>query len=146
MLGPRLGKLVLRADVQLAGDHLLGLEQFALGGADSVRGYRENERVRDNGYFLSLEWRYPIWKKGIDRDIQAAVFTDMGSAWNKGESSCDGFLHSLGIGFLWKMNRLARAEIYLAHDLERASDKYEHNLQDDGIHFRFTMDFFQAKK
>jgi len=147
-LGERFGQVLLRGDLQLANDNLLSLEQFASGGINSVRGYRENERVRDNGYLLSAEWRYPLWVKGGDeRDgsLQAALFTDFGSAWNKGETSHDDPLHSVGIGLLWKMNRLAMAEIYLAHDLQEATEKYDHNLQDEGIYFRFSINLFPKR-
>ena len=147
-LGDQFGQVILRGDLQLANDNLLPLEQFASGGVNSVRGYRENERVRDNGYLVSAEWRYPLWenKKGERQgSLQAAVFTDYGSAWNRGESTHDDPLHSVGVGLLWTLNRFAMAEIYLAHDLEKATQKYDHNIQDEGIHFRFTMNFFPKK-
>jgi hemolysin activation/secretion protein len=38
---------VLRNDLQLAKDPLLPLEQFTVGGASTVRGYRENQLVKD---------------------------------------------------------------------------------------------------
>ena len=143
-VGDRFGQVIFRGDIQLADDHLLSLEQFALGGGDSVRGYRENERVRDNGMFLSLEWRYPLWENPGKSRLEAAVFTDFGSAWNKGEGTDR--LHSAGLGLLWQINPYARAEIYWAHDVKRASEKYEYDLQDDGIHFSFTLDFFPDKR
>jgi hemolysin activation/secretion protein len=142
-LGDRFGQVIFRGDIQLADDNLLSLEQFALGGGDSVRGYRENERVRDNGIFLSLEWRYPLWEKPGEKRLEAAVFTDFGSAWNKGEGTDQ--LHSAGLGLLWQINAYARAQIYWAHDLKEASEKYEYDLQDDGVHFSFTLDFFPDK-
>jgi hemolysin activation/secretion protein len=42
---------VLRANAQFADHPLLSLEQFSLGGIASVRGYRENQLLRDNGLF-----------------------------------------------------------------------------------------------
>jgi hemolysin activation/secretion protein len=146
-LGDRFGQMIFRGDVQLANGSLLSLEQFASGGVNSVRGYRENERVRDNGYLLSAEWRYPLWERrgGRDGSLQAALFTDLGSAWNKGESSHDDPLHSVGVGLLWKVNGFVNAELYLAHDLEKAADKYEHNMQDEGIHFRVAINLFRTK-
>jgi len=139
-MGTRFGQVIFRGGIQVADDNLLSLEQFALGGADSVRGYRENERVRDNGVFLSLEWRYPLWERPEKKRLEVALFTDFGSAWNKGEGHDR--LHSAGMGVLWQVNSYARAEIYWAHDLKTTSEKYEYDLQDDGIHFSFTLDFF----
>lgn len=41
--------LISRLDIQLTDSPLLGLEQLAVGGYNSVRGYRENSLVRDQG-------------------------------------------------------------------------------------------------
>ncbi len=143
-LGGPFGQVIFRGDVQVSGDRLLSLEQFAVGGASTVRGYRENELVRDSGYALSAEWRYPLWERregaGPENILQIAPFMDFGSAWNKGESAHDDNLHSVGVGLLWNPTSWIDAELYLAHDLEKAADKDEHNLQDDGIHFRITVE------
>ena len=136
-------QLLLRADVQLANDHLLDLERFAVGGANTVRGYRENELVRDNGFAISAEWRYPLWrgekKDSAENLLQIAMFMDFGSAWNKGESMGRDRLHSVGLGFLWTFFRRIDAELYFAHDLEKPESKEHHDLQDDGIHFRLIF-------
>ncbi len=52
--------LLLRADAQLADRALLPFEQFSLGGIDSVRGYRQDALLTDNGIFASAEVRIPI--------------------------------------------------------------------------------------
>lgn len=141
----RYGQLILRADAQLAGDDLLTLEKIAVGGAGTVRGYRENELVRDNGLVFSVEWRYPLWGEGLagpgaDHLLQIAAFMDYGTAWNKGEDVADEYLHSVGIGLLWTLYERIRAEFYWAEDLEEAAPTQEYNLQDDGIHFRISVD------
>ena len=47
---------------QLASGPLISNEQYAAGGADSVRGYTEAERLGDNGARASLELRTPhLW-------------------------------------------------------------------------------------
>ncbi|HUI59423.1 MAG TPA: ShlB/FhaC/HecB family hemolysin secretion/activation protein, partial [Steroidobacteraceae bacterium] len=51
--------LVGRIDGQIASGPLINNEQFAAGGADSVRGYTEAERLGDNGVHGSLELRTP---------------------------------------------------------------------------------------
>lgn len=144
-LPDRFGQLILRADAQLAADDLLSLEKIAVGGAGTVRGYRENELVRDNGLVFSVEWRYPLWGDGFagsgaDHLLQIAAFMDYGTAWNKGEDMADEYLHSVGIGLLWTLYERIRAELYWAEDLEEAAPKQEYNLQDDGIHFRISVD------
>lgn len=139
-LGKRGAELILRGDVQLANDSLLDMERIAIGGARTVRGYRENELVRDNGYDVSAELRYPISRGGILGNLlQIAAFMDFGTAWNEGESIYDDRLHSVGLGLLWTPTPRINAEIYVAEDLEEAVPKDEHDLQDDGVHFRFSI-------
>jgi hemolysin activation/secretion protein len=142
-LGDHWGQVIFRGDVQLSDDALLSLERFAVGGAGTVRGYRENELVRDNGYSLSVEWRYPIWPWGDQgaskSSLQLAPFMDFGSAWNKGETAHEDRLHSIGVGLLYTYGDWIDAELYLAHELEKAAEKADHDLQDDGIHFRVTF-------
>ncbi len=144
-LGDRFGQILLRGDLQIANDNLLSLEQFAVGGIRTVRGYRENELVRDNGYVLSAEWRYPLWKQAGENSqdiLQLAVFTDFGSSWNEGESNADENLHSAGLGLIWTPSRHIRAELYVAHDIEEAADRTDWDLQDDGVHFSVSYHVF----
>ncbi len=48
-------QVIFRSDLQLSKDALLPLEKFSVGGLRSIRGYRENQFVRDNGAAVSLE-------------------------------------------------------------------------------------------
>ncbi|MFP4347760.1 MAG: ShlB/FhaC/HecB family hemolysin secretion/activation protein [Desulfococcaceae bacterium] len=145
-ISPRLGQLIFRGDIQIAEDELLTLERIAVGGVHTVRGYRENELVRDSGYILSLEWRYPLFRQltggGHEHLLQIAPFMDFGAAWNKGESIHEDCLHSVGVGLLWSFSPWANAELYWGHDLESASDPEDYDLQDDGIHFLVSIDLF----
>ena len=45
-------QFILRVTGQWTDDQLLALEQISVGGAETVRGYRENQLVRDRGYRL----------------------------------------------------------------------------------------------
>jgi hemolysin activation/secretion protein len=75
--------VILRADLQLAGMELLPAEQFALGGVDSVRGYRQDFILSDSGVFLSAEVLVPIIYIGKDLGVvQIAPFIDGGTTWN----------------------------------------------------------------
>jgi hemolysin activation/secretion protein len=96
--------LLLRSDVQLATGELLPLEQMGLGGMDTVRGYRQDLLLTDNGIFASAELRYPIYRtrdrKGV---LQVTPFIDLGTAWNNG-SQVDpdpNTLVSAGLGLRW---------------------------------------------
>jgi hemolysin activation/secretion protein len=53
-------QVIARSDVQLASQPLLPLEQIAVGGRYTVRGYLENQVVRDNAVLASVETRIPL--------------------------------------------------------------------------------------
>jgi len=54
--------LVVRGDLQLASRPLVPLEQFGLGGIETVIGYPEYYLVTDNAAFGSVELRLPIFR------------------------------------------------------------------------------------
>ena len=134
-----------RGNMQLANDQLLPLEQYAIGGVYSVRGYRENEVVRDQGYNLSVEFHYPLFSGAIAEMIPGELalipFMDFGAAWNKSDSDNTEYLHGVGIGLVWTHQRFS-TELFYAHDLNTASEKFENNLQDTSLYFRVTAFLF----
>jgi hemolysin activation/secretion protein len=136
-LGGRGFQLSARLDAQLASDALFGLEQFAVGGSTTVRGYREDLLVRDNGVVGSLEARMPVLHSngGMPR-LELAAFIDAGRAWNENESSDAQSLWSAGVGLRWRMGRWVRMELEWAEAFEQVAPTVDHDLQDDGIHYR----------
>lgn len=132
-------QLIFRTDVQLAADPLLPLERFAVGGANSVRGYRENQLVRDNGWVSSLEFRYPLWRDETGFSaLQLAAFADYGHAWNKdGDTPAPRSLSSAGLGLRWDPTLHLHAELYGAIPF-RDIHQTDGDLQDDGIYFLLT--------
>jgi hemolysin activation/secretion protein len=100
--------LVLRSSLQLSANPLLSLEQFTLGGLYSVRGYRQDLLLVDNGIFASAEVRLPILRvdsvKGV---LQVAPFVDVGVGWNNAENLIPtpnpNTLVSVGLGLQWQM-------------------------------------------
>jgi hemolysin activation/secretion protein len=92
---------LLRTDVQLAGRTLVPLEQFGLGGQESVRGYRQDLLLTDNGALVSAEVRFPIARiSKWNTLVQLAPFVDFGSAWSSsGKPNPDpNILASAGLG------------------------------------------------
>jgi hemolysin activation/secretion protein len=85
-LSPR-NLLVARIDTQLTPDSLLSLERFSMGGVDTVRGYRQNQLVADNGILGSVEVRVPLTSD--PRVLQLAPFFEIGTAWNNREIDPD---------------------------------------------------------
>ena len=138
-------ELVVRADLQLADDSLLTLEKFALGGQRTVRGYRENEIVRDNGAVGSLELRIPVLRTGLGRSLVEVVpFGDIGHGWDAGNDTPDRTLSSLGIGLRVSPWPWLRGELFWGARLEHVSGPAERDLQDDGIHFRVALHPWEA--
>ena len=123
-----------RALVQYASDPLLSIEKYALGGMTTVRGYRQNQVVRDNAYLASVEAHYrPDWPVWID----LIAFLDWGSGENHHDAVTGGKtdLASIGVGAVLKGWHGFSAELYVAHGFDEFSAT-EYDLQDDGIHFR----------
>ena len=104
------GQVILRSDVQLANSPLLGMEKFAIGGHSTVRGYRENEAVRDNGLIGSAELRVPIQSRADGATaLELAPFVDAGLGWNANRLLRDTqTLPSAGAGLRWRYRTLTR--------------------------------------
>ncbi len=131
-----------RGTAQLTNDTLLAQERLSVGGVRTVRGYRQNELVRDQGYVGGIEFHYPIIGEvgGNDNKLVLIPFMDYGAAWNKGGPTKR--LHSVGIGFHWQPIRYIKADFFYGHDISKARKKTEYNLQDSGIHFNLTVTSF----
>jgi hemolysin activation/secretion protein len=136
-------QLVFRTDLQLAFDPLFSLEQFALGGHLTVRGYRENQLVRDNGLASSLELRIPLWGDARTAlELQLVPFADIGRSWNT-ERPEPGLrtLASLGVGIRASRTERLHLEIYWAEGLQDVDEPEDHDIQDDGVHFAIVASF-----
>lgn len=94
--------LLIRGDVQLASTTLLASEQFGLGGINSVRGYRQDLLLADNGALASVELRLQIMRlPQWDGVMQVTPFFDLGTAWNNSSSrdkNNTNTLASVGLG------------------------------------------------
>ncbi len=139
---------LFRGDVQWSNKPLLPLEQFAVGGATSVRGYRENQLVRDWGYSTSLEVRIPVPGfngQGERPTLYVAPFVDLGGAWNVNRPTPEPrTIASAGLGLRWDPHPRVHAELYWGYafnddDIVTPSD----TLQDSGIHFLVSANLFE---
>ncbi len=75
---------LVKLDTQLADRPLLALEQIGLGGQDTVRGYRQDLLLADNGVIASAEVRVPIFTPPDSKQIiQVVPFLDFGLGWNQ---------------------------------------------------------------
>lgn len=138
-------QLQLRGSYYWANEGLLPMEQVAMGGANTVRGYRENELVRDKGMLASAQLLYPFGNQqnGLGR-WNVLAFADVGKAENVTPTASQTFdqMSSVGLGLQWRYKERVSADLYVAHALEDAPVKAENNLQDDGIHFSLSVAVF----
>ncbi|MEZ4282980.1 MAG: ShlB/FhaC/HecB family hemolysin secretion/activation protein, partial [Myxococcota bacterium] len=135
--------LALRGELQLADDPLVAVEQIAVGGAASVRGYRENQFVRDNGVVAAVELRWPAVRSGFGRPIVELVpFVDAGHAWDRrrGRSESDP-IASTGLGLAISPIESLRAEMSWGHRWVDVAPKGR-GLQRDGIFVEVVWDVF----
>ena len=138
--------LVLRLNMQLTNGPLFSLEQFSLGGAESVRGYPENQILRDNGVFASGEVRLPLlYNKAHNPILFAAPFVDIGAGWNSEKSRLGSnaeTMPSVGVGLIFNPNKYVQAQVYWGYAINRDVAGDGDNLQDYGFHFAVTVNAF----
>lgn len=130
--------LLVRGDLQLADRPLLPIEQFGVGGVQSVRGYRQDLLLTDNGFFGSVEGRIPILRLPQQRALlQVAPFFDFGRAWNLGENvdPDPGFLAALGFGLRLQIGNNFTARMDFGFPLINANVVNKATLQEKGIYF-----------
>jgi hemolysin activation/secretion protein len=137
-------QLILRTHAQITTDPLLAVEQLSVGGAETVRGYRENQLVRDQGVVSSVEFRVPIiydrYGNGL---VQLAPFFDYGGAWNiDARSPTPTSIYSTGIGLLLVPNRHLNCELYWGHPFVHIDNSGQKDIQDLGIHFKVVVQAF----
>jgi hemolysin activation/secretion protein len=132
--------VVARYDMQVTADPLLTLEQFAIGGRYTVRGYRENQLVRDNGLIGSAEVRVPIYARAQPRfRIDLIPFFDVGHSWNEDRPEFgQKTLVSAGLGARAFVTKWGYGELFWGHRFRDVTRFGQRDAQDDGIHFRIA--------
>lgn len=135
---------VFRSDLQLSPGALVPVEQFALGGQQSVRGYRQDALLTDNGVSASAEVRFPILRvKSIKGLLQIAPFVDFGLGWNSGANPdpSPNTLVGVGVGLQWQMGDRLNARFDWGIPLvDIRSDKK--SLQEQGLYFSINYSPF----
>ena len=143
-------QLLFRTDAQVANQPLLPLEQIAVGGRYTVRGYREDLLVRDQALISSVELRVPIVQNAPWAEyLQLAPFADYGYARNvELPTFWPRSIYSIGLGLRWGVP-LVKSPVMLRLDFEFYwgyalvdVNPPDHNIQDDGIHFQIAVQGF----
>ncbi len=146
-------QLLSRMDLQFTNSPLFPLEQVAVGGRYTVRGYREVTLLRDNVFLFSVESRFPLWRWASGEPMfQFAPFVDVGHGWNLGEnrpspvtpnSNLPDTLASIGTGLRWNILPKDRAvfEVYWGYKIKDVP-KAGNTLQDHGVHLGIVINLF----
>ncbi|PLZ08176.1 ShlB/FhaC/HecB family hemolysin secretion/activation protein [Fischerella thermalis] len=138
--------LVLRSEMQLASKPLVPIEQIRLGGLQTVKGYRQDEFLTDNGVFASAEVRFPVLRaRQIQGLLQVVPFINFGVGWNNSENSTStpdpNTLIGTGLGLQWQMGDTLSARIDYAFPLIDVDDR-DRTLQEQGLYFSINYSPF----
>jgi hemolysin activation/secretion protein len=95
-------RLLVRGAGQWTDSRLLPAEQFAVGGALSVRGASEREFFADNGWRTSFEAYTPSWSPVDQCQMRFLGFFDY--AWLKNRGRSSNSLNSVGFGVRLMLN------------------------------------------
>jgi len=134
--------LLLRSDIQLSTDDLVSLERFSLGGAESVRGYRQDALLGDSGILTSAEVRIPFYRWSNNQNSLTAVpFVDFGTTWSNSDdrSQEEDTVASLGLGLRLDLSNTLNARLDYGIPLIEVQDN-DDTLQEKGIYF--SLEYF----
>ena len=129
--------LLLRSDIQLSTTALVPLEQFSLGGINTVRGYRQDVLLGDNGILLSGEVRIPVYRwSERQNNIFLIPFIDFGTVWSQNRlvNQEEDTLFSVGLGVQLTISDHLRARVDWGIPLIEVRDT-NRTLQENGIYF-----------
>lgn len=152
-LGSSDNLIIGRLSGQIADRPLLSLEQLELGGISSVRGYLENQALRDNGVLATVELRVPLWE---DKDknplFSLAPFSDFGVGWDNVEANAPAnatdanldrqgvAMPSAGLGFLFNPTKYVNSQLYWGYAFNRTqAPDGNGGLQNEGIEFSVSV-------
>lgn len=136
-------QLQSRATLQKATSRLTSLDGLSIGGASTVRGYRENQLLRDQGAVVNLELDMPVFRiRGSEgARLNLIPFIDWGQGNNVGESKTA--LSSVGLALRAEWRRVSFNFAVAKRLTHPASvDALSGNLQDKSIHFQLAYNAF----
>ena len=132
--------LVVKLFHQHTDDRVVSMEQFSLGGVNTIRGYRENQLIRDNAFIISPEVRFPVYKDRYGKALVYLIpFVDYGIGWNSNGPREREEIYSAGLGVTYNPTDHISMSLYWGHGFEDFGVRNNNDLQDDGIHFQLRL-------
>ncbi len=157
-------KLLVRGALRLSASRLYATEMLVLGGASSIRGYRQNAVLGDKGYWASVEYQVPLGRlmrqatqtqnqapapgNGhlsqifAPRTLTAGVFVDLGKVGHNTPSPArqTESLSSIGVHLVWTPPvHGTTVDVAFAAPLNRTP--YRGSYADHGLSFRLSTSF-----
>ena len=133
---------------QIASSVLYSGERLAVGGESTVRGYRENLLLADEGIVGSVEILQPFSLTGGRRNaigldpgaFTVGAFADAAKVGNVDATQPrQRELYSLGAALAWNPSEAIFARISYAHALNHIRQTGTRDIQDRGFHFQLTL-------
>jgi hemolysin activation/secretion protein len=137
-IGDAGAQAIVRATVQRTNDRPLALDALPIGGVSSVRGYRENQLLRDSARIFNAELEWPAWRDADQGWATTIVpFADYGRGRGRHQPATT--LASAGVAGRLSWGRLS-ASLALAHKFTHpaVTDASHGTLQDRGVHFELA--------
>lgn len=138
-----------RSSLQIADRPIPAVEQFSLGGESTIRGYRRDALLADNGFLGSIELLWPLYRTPKRHGILHIVpFFDVGTVWNNSDGQQSfpliaNTLASTGIGVQWQWkNRFNVKFDWAVPLLPIESPLGNRTLQENGFHLSIKTNLF----
>ncbi|PEQ14232.1 hypothetical protein B2G71_01080 [Novosphingobium sp. PC22D] len=134
-------ELRARLGAQWADGILYSGERYSVGGAQTVRGYRETLLLADTGVNGTLELAHPLQFGAPSNQFNwgrftASIFADAAYVDNrKGPDPSPDTIGSVGVSLAWQPSPALSASVTYGYALKDVSIAGERDLQDRGVHF-----------
>lgn len=131
---------ITKAKLQFADRPLVGFDQISLSGIESVRGYRQDGVLEDNGFFGSLELKIPVLEGKYGR-LSISPFFDIGLPWNNTVNTESQLLASTGLSFQYNFSDRVSANFTWGLPLLSVAGERK-SLQEQGFLFSLKWSVF----
>ena len=134
-------QVIIRGSIQRTPQKLLSLDGMSIGGVNTVRGYRENQLIRDNGETFSLEFDYPLLAQSANGlNLSIIPFYDHGRGQNRDEPAVSLSSWGMASRIRWQGFNL---DVAIAHRISppESVKSSANTLQDRGLHLNLSYSF-----
>jgi hemolysin activation/secretion protein len=144
-------RLYLKLNGQYTDDTLTPMEQFAVGGPDSVRAYPVSDTLGDRGYYAALEYHVDApgfgdvvspfdgrpWRELLELD----VFADHARVFAVSGRTAPATFDAAGVGLTFRLPQYANFEWRISAALPTGSRKATDGRDDARLYTRFGFTF-----